>query len=577
MSKDSNSFMKSLFFGNIREDLLFPFPAMEEDVNETVSMINEAINKFAEEHVDSEKWDKDAAMPREIVDLCSEMGLMGLLVDEKYDGLGLPMIAYSRIFEQLGRHDGSLTVTVGAHQSIGYKALLLFGNEEQNAKYLPKLATGEMIAAFCLTEPSSGSDAASIKTKATLTADGDYEISGSKLWITNGGIADFLTVFAKVDVEDGGEIKEKVTCFVVEAATDGITIGPSEDKMGIKASWTNEVHFEAVRVPAENVVGEVGKGFKVAMGILNHGRLGLAGGCIAGIKGCIEASLEHANERRQFKKKLIEFGMVQEKIARMAVNLYAAESMSYMTAHLIDRGDVDYSMESAAAKVFASEALWEALDENIQIWGGLGFMKEYPYERWMRDARIFRIFEGTNEILRAFIALSGMQGPGEELAGLAEAIKYPLKGLGPVTDFAVRKIKRSVLGANVEGAHPALKKITGIFEQSSADLADFTEATLRKHGKKIFLKQFAQKRLADIAIDLFGLAAVIARTTRIIEERGSVDKCEFELELAHSFAFDAKKRISANSKGMTKNDDDSLIAIAKKLSELEKYPLDILN
>ena len=204
-------------------------------------------------------------------------------------------------------------------------------------------------------------------------------------------------------------------------------------------------------------------------------------------------------------------------------------------------------------------------------------MKEYPYERWMRDARIFRIFEGTNEILRAFIALSGMQGPGEELAGLAEAIKYPLKGLGPVTDFAVRKIKRSVLGANVEAAHPALKKITGIFEQSSVDLADFTEATLRKHGKTIFLKQFAQKRLADIAIDLFGLAAVIARTTRIIEERGSTDKCVLELELAHSFAFEARKRISSNSKGMTKNDDDSLIAIALRLSELGKYPLDILN
>ena len=227
------------------------------------------------------------------------------------------------------------------------------------------------------------------------------------------------------------EKSKKVTAFMVDVPSEGISVGPEEHKMGIKASWTNEIHFENVIVPAENIIGEVGKGFKVAMGILNHGRLGLAGGCVGGMKKCIAASLEHANQRRQFKKRLIEFGMVQDKISKMTTNLYAAESMVYFTTHLIDRGDLDYSLESAAAKVFASEALWEAIDETIQIWGGNGFMKEYPFEQWMRDARIYRIFEGTNEILRAFVALSGIQGPGEELAEThADAIKHPLKGLG---------------------------------------------------------------------------------------------------------------------------------------------------
>jgi len=577
MSSDGNSFLKSLFFGQVREDLIFPYPQLSDDVSETVSMVGDAIGKFADEHIESEKWDKDAAMPREIVDLCSEMGLMGILVDEEHNGLGLPMMAYARIFEELGKYDTSLTVTVGAHQSIGYKALLLFGNEEQNARYLPKLATGEMIAAFCLTEPSSGSDAASIKTKAVPTEDGsDYIITGSKLWITNGGIADFFTVFAKVEVGEGDEKKEKVTCFVVEAAWEGITVGPPEEKMGIKASWTNEVHFQDVKVPAANIVGDVGKGFKVAMGILNHGRMGLAGGCISGIKNCIKASLEHATERKQFNKKLIEFEMIQEKIAVMAVNLYAAEAMGYVTADLIDKGDVDYSMESAAAKIFATEALWDACDENLQIWGGLGFMKEYPFERWVRDVRIFRIFEGTNEVLRAFIALSGMQGPGESLAGLAEAIKYPLKGLGPVTDFAVRKIKRSILGASVENAHPAVKQIVGVFEEGTTEFADQVEATLRKYGKKIFLKQFAQKRIADIAIDLFGLACVISRATTAIEKKG-VEKCTLELELAHSFAHMAKRRIHSNFRGFQKNDDDALQDIALSLADIGKYPFDILN
>lgn len=577
MSSGDTSFMKSLFFGHVREDLVFPFPQLSGDVSETVTMINDAVGKFADEHIDSEKWDKDAAMPKEIVDLCSEMGLMGILVDEEHHGLGLPMMAYARIFEELGKYDISLTVTIGAHQSIGYKALLLFGNEEQNARYLPKLATGEMIAAFCLTEPSSGSDAASIKTKACLSDDKKhYVINGSKLWITNGGIADFLTVFAKVEVDDGGEKKEKVTCFVVETSWAGITVGPPEEKMGIKASWTNEIHFQDVQVPVENVVGGVGKGFKVAMGILNHGRMGLAGGCISGMKNCIEASLEHATERNQFGRKLIEFEMIQEKIAVMAVNLYAAEAMAYTAANLIDKGDVDYSMESAAAKIFATEALWDACDENLQIWGGLGFMKEYPYERWVRDVRIFRIFEGTNEILRAFIALSGMQGPGEELAGLAEAIKYPLKGLGPVTDFAVRKIKRSVLGANVESAHPAVKQIVGVFEEGTTEFADHVEAALRKYGKKIFLKQFVQKRIADIAIDLYGLACVISRASTAIEKKG-VEKCTLELELAHSFSRMAKRRIHANFRGFHRNDDDALQDIALKIGELGKYPFDIVN
>ena len=571
MRENAEGFIKSLFFGNIREDMVFPFPRLEPEVAETVAMMTEAVGKFADEHVESVKWDEDAAMPREIVDRVSELGLMGLLVEERHNGLGLPMMAYGHIFEKLARYDSSLTVTVGAHQSIGYKALLLYGSEDQRERYLPRLATGELIAAFCLTEPSSGSDAASIQTKAVLSEDGTYyTLDGSKIWITNGGIATFLTVFAKVEVEDKGEKKEKVTCFVLELPSEGVTIGPSEKKMGIKASWTNEVHLENVKVPVENVVGEAGKGFKVAMGILNHGRLGLAAGCVGGIKNCIQAAVEHATERRQFQKKLIEFGMIQDKIAQMSIDLYAAESMVYLTTHLIDRGDVDYYLESAAAKVFATEALWNAIDENIQIWGGNGFMKEYPFEMWLRDARIFRIFEGTNEILRAFIALSGMQGPGEELAGLAEAIKHPLKGLGPVSDFAIKRIKRSVMGESINNAHPALKKMASVIEEETVEFAGHVENILRKHGRKIFLMQFAQKRLANVAISLFGLTSVLARTTALIEERG-IEKCELEMELAEAYLQQSKRQIRASLYEMSKNEDELRKSIANTIAESGSY------
>ena len=577
MSSAQNSFMKTLFFGQIREDLVFPYPKLSTESADNVSMILDTVQKFAKDNVKSSEWDEKGAMPREIVTALAEMGMMGVAVPEEFGGLGLPQQAYARIFQELAGIDGSLTVTLGAHQSIGYKALLLFGTNEQKKKFLPRLASGELVACYCLTEPSSGSDAASIKTKATLSPDGKhFVLNGSKLWITNGGIANFMTVFAKTEIEDKGEKKEKVTCFILELPLEGVTPGPCEHKLGIRASWTNAIAFDNVKVPIENVIGGVGQGFKVAMGVLNHGRMGLAAGCVGGAKKCIEAAVTHANERVQFQKKIGDFGMIQEKIGRMVINCYAAESMAFMTTSLIDRGDVDYSIESAAAKVFCSEMMWEVADENLQIWAGSGYMKEYPYERWLRDARINRIFEGTNEILRAFIALTGMQGPGQELAGLAEAIKYPLKGLGPVSDFAVRKIKQNIIGESITKAHPSLKKMAGMLEEYAVEFSTQIEVLLRRHGKQIHLRQFAQKRIADIAIDFYAMVCILSRVTRALEEKG-VEKCEFELAIAEAFFSRANRRIRGNFKAIDSNDDDAMKLIASKMYELGSYPFDTLK
>jgi acyl-CoA dehydrogenase family protein 9 len=301
--------------------------------------------------------------------------------------------------------------------------------------------------------------------------------------------------------------------------------------------------------------------------------MGLAGGCVQGAKAAIKASVEHANERVQFKKKIGEFGLIQEKIGRMMMSCYAAESMVYMTASFIDRKDIDYSLESACAKVFASEMAWEVMDENLQIWAGLGYMKEYPYERWLRDVRINRIFEGTNEILRAFIALSGMQAPGKELAGLAEAIKTPLKGLGLVSDFAIRRIKRNVVGESITKAHPALKKMAGVLEEYSVEFATQVEVLLRRHGKDIALRQFAQKRIADIAIDFYAMACVLARVSDSIERKG-LEKCELEINIADAFFMRANRRIRGNFKAIDRNDDDNMKFIAAKAYEIGGYPFD---
>lgn len=574
-NKQTDSFMKSLFFGEIREDLLFPYPKLDPSMSETVQMVKDSFLKFAQDKMKSAEWDEAGAMPREMIQSLAELGMLGIAVPEEFGGLGFPQKAYARVMQEVCGLDGALAVTMGAHQSIGYKALLLFGTDEQKKKYLPRLASGELIACYCLTEPGSGSDAASIKTRATLSADGKYyTLKGNKLWITNGGIANFMTIFAKTEVEDKGEKKDKVTCFILETPAEGVSVGPEEDKLGIRASWTNAIHYDGVKVPAENIIGGVGQGFKVAMGVLNHGRLGLASGCVGLGKQALKASIQHCNERVQFQKKIGEFGMIKEKIGTMMADIYAAESMIYMTTHLIDRGDVDYSIESAISKVFATEMVWRAVDENIQIWAGNGYMKEYPYERWMRDARIYRIFEGTNEILRAFIALSGIQGPGQELAGLAEVIKYPLKGLGPVGDYVVRRVKREILGVeSISKAHPSLKKLAGQIEEHSRDFASKVDTLLRRHGSKIHLKQFAQKRIADMSIDLFAMSCILARVTRAINEKDE-KSVKLEMAIAESFFHRAHIRLRSNLKSIDKNDDDLLKFIADKAYELGDYPFE---
>jgi very long chain acyl-CoA dehydrogenase len=341
-----------------------------------------------------------------------ELGAFGLQVPPEYDGVGLTNTQYARLTEIVGANDLGVGIFIGAHQSIGFKGIILVGTDAQKKKYLPRLASGEDFAAFALTEPASGSDASSIKTRAELSADGKtWKLNGSKIWISNGGIAEVFTVFAKTPVTDKetGTTTDKVTAFIVERKFGGLTHGAPEKKMGIKCSNTAEVYFEDVPVPAENVLGGVGQGFKVAMQILNNGRFGMAAALSGTMRAGITKAVEHATQRTQFGSKIDTYGTIQEKIARMTMAHYATESMAYMVSGIMDGGASDYQLEAAISKVFASDAAWFVTDEVIQILGGMGYMKDCGIEKVMRDIRIFRIFEGTNDILRLFVALTGIQ------------------------------------------------------------------------------------------------------------------------------------------------------------------------
>src|SRR5512138_1755733 len=579
VDKKTASFMRSLCLGQIEEEILVPFPeptvAEKETLHATLGMLK---SMLAAKEKELRAWDEKGEMPAAFVQELRDAGLFGLVIPEAHGGLGFGATAYSRVLQEISHYDGSIAVTVGAHSSIGMRGLLLFGTEEQKARFLPKLATGEMIAAFCLTEPGAGSDAAAIKT--TAVRDGDaWVLNGEKLWITNGGIASFFTVFAKTSMEGRGHI----TAFIVTRDLAGVTTGPHEDKMGIRASSTTTVVLDDVRVPAANVLGEVGKGFKVAMKILNAGRTGLGGGSVGGMKRLIELSVRQAHDRVQFGKPIASFGSVRQKIGQMVVDCYASESVVNLVAGLMDRGFEDTAVEAAISKVIAAEAVWRTADEALQIAGGIGYMREMPYERAVRDCRINRIFEGTNEILRLFIALSAIHDVAEELKDLAASMKGvladPVKGFGVLSDYAKRRASLATGLKREKGSWtllaPAVAPEAALFQDGARQLAIATDRLLRHHGKKIIDAQLPTRRLADVMIDLFALGATLARVSTRLEDHGE-EATAVEREILRTFARQAKRRIDAGLAGIDENEDANVLALADHVLEVGRYGWDNL-
>ncbi|HSN84855.1 MAG TPA: acyl-CoA dehydrogenase family protein, partial [Polyangiales bacterium] len=435
--KETTSFMRSLCMGRIEQDVICPFPSLSDAEKETLADIAGALEGLLGPRAeDFRRWDVAGEMPAEFIDELKEFGMFGLVIPEEHGGMGLGNMAYSRTLQEVAKYDASVAVTIGAHSSIGMRGLLLFGTDDQKRRYMPRLASGELIAAYCLTEPGAGSDAAAIKTTAIKEGD-HWVLNGNKLWVTNGGIADYFTVFAKTP-EEGG--RGKMTAFIVTKDMEGVSIGPHEDKMGLRASSTTTVHFDNVKVPNDNVLGEVGQGFKVAMMILNSGRTGLGGGSIGAMKHLIGMSTKQANERTTFGEPIANRGLIKKKVARMIIDCYTAEAVVTMVGGLIDAGYKEYQVEAAISKVYGTECLWRTADQALQIAGGNGYMREYPYERIVRDSRINRIFEGTNEILRLLIALTAMNDVASQLRELASTMKgifnEPIKGFGVLSDYA---------------------------------------------------------------------------------------------------------------------------------------------
>jgi acyl-CoA dehydrogenase family member 9 len=554
-----SSFAKSLFLGEIHEELVFPWPTAEAEEQDRIRDLNARIRDYCAEHYDPRQVEEERWIPDQVLRDLGEIGALGLYVDEQYGGQGLSQTGYARVFETVGQIDATLAIVLGVHQSIGFKGISLFGTDAQKERFLPDLATGRKLAAFALTEPEAGSDAYHVRSRAVEQPDGSWVLNGEKRYIGNGSRADVITTFARAEVD--GE--DKHIALILEKGMDGLEVGERYDTMGLRANDLRRLYFKDVRVPPENVLGEPGQGFRVAMQILNNGRIGLGTGSVGGAKKLLDMAIEHVKERRQFGRPLADFELVQDKIGWMVSYLFGLESMTYLTCGLVDQGVPDYSLESAICKVSGTEFLWYAANRALQLAGGEGYMRDQPYEKVLRDTRIYPIFEGANDVMRAFIALGGFKPVGEKLEGLSEIeLSDPIGSIGVLIDYASDRIQREVMPDKVTKAHEELSEHADSVSDQVKQLAGVTEKLLREHQKDVIERQFQQKRLADNIADIYAQIAVISRVTAIFEEQG-VEPSGQERYIADTFCRRATRRVTSRFDQVESNDDERMTAIAK--------------
>ncbi|WP_075426688.1 acyl-CoA dehydrogenase family protein [Candidatus Kryptonium thompsonii] len=519
-----------------------------EDFTEQHKMISQTANEFVEkevlpkiEEIEEQNWEVTLSLMRK----AGEIGLLAVDIPEEYGGLGLDKTSSMLVAEEIGKAS-SFSVTHGAHTGIGTLPIVYFGTEEQKKKYLPKFATGELISSYALTEPNAGSDALSIRTTATLSPDGKYYIlNGNKIFITNAGIADVYITFAKIN-------GEHFTGFILEKNFEGISLGKEEKKMGIKGSSTRALNLDNVKVPIENVLGEIGKGHKIAFNILNIGRFKLGAAVIGGAKAVITESVKYAKQRKQFGKSISEFGLIKHKIGEMAIRTFVGESMVYRTAGLIDnilsgidksdpkanelalKGIEEYAVECSIIKVYASEILDYVVDEAVQIFGGYGYIEEYPVARAYRDSRINRIFEGTNEINR--LVITGM------------LLKRAMKGELPLIP-AAQKLTDEIMGIGVQE-----EEATGIFAEEKKLLKSAKKAGLfvaglavQKYMTKLEDEEEIIGRISDIIMEIYAMESAILRVEKMLA-RGGKNKTDIYIYIVKAFVNDSIIRVETYAK-----------------------------
>jgi alkylation response protein AidB-like acyl-CoA dehydrogenase len=563
---DMVSFAKGLFFGQFHHERLLPYPDLHK--NSTVTELVRRVEQFCRTSIDPVAIDRQAEIPASVVRGLGELGVLGACLPNYCGGLGLGQVDYCRLLEVLGGWCGSTALFVNAHHSIGPRAVVLFGTQDQQQRWLPKLATGESLSAFALTEPEAGSDAANVQTTATPTEDGSgYLLNGQKRWITNGGIAQVLTVMARTPAENE---TTKITAFLVTPDMPGFEVVEKRmEKCGVRGTATSRLAFHNMFVPKENVLGQLGKGLRIALTVLDYGRTTFGASCTGAAKFCIQRAAHHANTRVQFDETLGSFELVKEKLAFMQAGAFAMEACTYQTAALMDSGEGDFMLETAMLKVFTTETLWRIINDTFQIHGGKAYFTDEPFERMLRDARINTIGEGANDVLRVFSAAVGMRDVGLHLESVLEAIKYPLGNFGRLGRFIGHKIGSILAPPEVPVRSTELEPEAVRLAKTIAKFGRQVEWLLRVHQREIVDRQYLLGRIADAAIDLYASACVINRLDFLLRDSHLDDVTQrFQLATGRHFLQTAERRIRNNLRGLRDNDDQATTDLANRVLKM---------
>lgn len=577
---DSMGFMKNLFWGRVREDLVFPYPEVSKAETAKTEALLAELNAYLDTEHPSVEIDQEQYTPDWVIKRLFDMGVMGMTVPEQYGGLGLSVASYNRVLEAIGRRCGSTAVMVSAHQSIGCKALMLFGTPDQKDRFLPKVAR-EYLSGFCLSEPQVGSDAAGQETTCVWDeAAGEFVLNGEKKWITSGALSGLLTVMANQMVTDPKTGKEKkgVTALMVTPDMPGVTFfQKNRSKTGIRGTWQARIRFENVRVPREMLLHREGQGLKVALTCLNYGRCTLSAGVAGAAKQAAEQATKWVQTRHQFNRPLADFELVQQRVALMHATVFAMDAMLYMTCGMLDRHDADIMVETAACKYFCSEEGWVVIDAAMQVMGGEGYVTENEFERLWRDNRIHRIVEGSNEVMQSFIFAYGGKQLAEHMLGVLNTVQWDdeatfqenlarilggafkpatIKAGAPLATeiFLGRKVKAPALGR----LHPSLQSFADrLAEHVRTHTREFKLASKRME-EEIVTAQATQARLADSATQMFAWACVLSKLDQLIAEGAAGTDWEHAKASGLHFMDLAHERITRNVRELNRNPDASM-------------------
>ncbi len=554
--------IKNLFWGNLRSDLIFPYPEPSAEEISRCDQLLAALDEYLRNEHPAVEIDQEQEIPEWVIKKLFDIGALGMTIPVEHGGLGLSITSYNRVLERIGMYCGSSAVMVSAHQSIGCKALMLFGTEQQKKDWLPHLAK-DWLSAFCLSEPNVGCDAGGQETHCELTEDGEfYILNGEKKWATSGAMADIFTVMAKQKMPDG---KEKVTALVCTPDMEGIDVfQKNRTKCGIRGTWQARVRFTNVKVPKSHLLHKQGKGLHVALSCLNYGRCTLSAGMLGGAKRAMDQAIKWSQTRHQFGRPIADFELVQLRIARMAALTYAMDAVLYATTGFLDRNDDDIMVETAACKVFCSEMGWVVVNDAMQIMGGEGYMTENEVERIFRDSRINTMVEGANEVMQSFIFAYGGKQLAEHMLGVQDAAKknpfnlQMIKVAIPLALEVFLGIRRRM--PDVPSVHPLLqgpaRRLCRMIQEHTFQ---FKQAS-RKHEEKIITRQAVQARLADNAMYLHVWACTISKLDAELKASGGSNGVEFDRNKASALHFMdmAERQIEQNIRALYENADDSM-------------------